>query len=225
MGTAGDDLMLAQARKIVAGEEEAGGSALLPISGGGRCHTLAPTLSAGSCVRRIITSGSGWKVPDTAAVGHNTSVGPRLDARGKGRFMCADRLSPEARSRLMSRVRGRDTGPERALRRLLTDLGYRYRLQYKRVPGRPDVALPGRRKVIWMHGCFWHSHPGCPKATVPKSRTEYWTAKLEDNRRRDTAVQEGARRLGWDTLVVWECELSDRDGLTKRLTRFLDGVH
>ncbi len=92
-----------------------------------------------------------------------------------------DTLTPAQRSALMARVRNRDTGPERALRRLLTDMGYRYRLHYQRVPGRPDIAFPGRRKVIWVHGCFWHRHPGCPKATLPKSRQEFWIPKLAAN--------------------------------------------
>ncbi len=135
--------------------------------------------------------------------------------------VCADTLTPEERSERMSRIRRRDTGPERALRGLLTDLGYRYRLQYGKVPGRPDIALPGRRKVIWMHGCFWHQHPGCPKATVPKSRREFWVPKLEGNRRRDLAAEAEARRQGWDTLVVWECELRDPGRLKKRLKNFL----
>ena len=125
----------------------------------------------------------------------------------------------------MSRVRNRDTAPERALRRLLTDMGYRYRLQYKRVPGRPDIAFPGRRKVIWVHGCFWHGHPGCPKGTLPKSRQDFWVPKLEGNRSRDIAVQAEAQRLGWQTLVVWECELRQQDGLNDRLSRFLESGH
>ena len=136
--------------------------------------------------------------------------------------MCADKLSRPERSSLMSRVQNRDTAPERALRRLLTDMGYRYRLQYKRVPGRPDIAFPGRRKVIWVHGCFWHGHPGCPKGTLPKSRQDFWVPKLEGNRSRDIAVQAEAQRLGWQTLVVWECELRQQDGLNDRLSRFLE---
>jgi DNA mismatch endonuclease (patch repair protein) len=170
-------------------------------------------------------------LPDTA----NLLFGPRA-ARGCQCYrssraailptgqgsVCADRLSPSARSRLMSRVRSKDTGPEIAIRRLLTELGYRYRLQYKRVPGRPDIAFPGRRKVIWVHGCFWHQHPGCPRATLPKSRREFWIPKLEGNRRRDLALQAEVRKLGWDTLVAWECELRDRDQLARRLRKFLD---
>lgn len=122
----------------------------------------------------------------------------------------------------MSRIRGRDTGPERALRRLLTDMGYRYRLQYQRVPGRPDIALPGRRKVIWVHGCFWHRHPGCPKATLPKSRRDFWIPKLAANRHRDLVAQAEAEELGWDTLVVWECELRDPNRVVQELRNFLD---
>ena len=138
--------------------------------------------------------------------------------------MCADVMSPTDRSRLMSRIRGRDTGPERAVRRLLTDLGYRYRLQYRRLPGRPDIAFPGRRKAIWVHGCFWHQHPGCPKATLPKSRPEFWIPKLDGNRRRDRAVQAEAAKLGWDTLVVWECELRDPGSVAERLAQFVTGA-
>ena len=123
----------------------------------------------------------------------------------------------------MSRVRGRDTAPEHALRRILTELGYRYRLHYERVPGRPDIALPGRRKVIWVHGCFWHQHPGCPKAALPKSRREFWVAKLEGNRRRDLTVQAEAQELGWDAFVAWECELRQPSSLIERLGQFLGG--
>lgn len=122
----------------------------------------------------------------------------------------------------MARVRSRDTGPERALRRLLTDLGYRYRLHYQSAPGRPDVAFPGRRRAIWIHGCFWHQHPGCPRGRPPKSRLEFWIPKLEANRKRDLAVEAEARRLGWDTLVVWECELRDHEELKRHLIQFLE---
>lgn len=135
--------------------------------------------------------------------------------------MCADVLSPKQRSDLMSRVRGRDTGPEKALRRILTDLGFRYRLQYEKAPGRPDVAFPGLRKLIWVHGCFWHRHPGCPKATMPKTRQDYWIPKLQANRERDLAVEAAAQASGWKTLIIWECEMSDDRDLARRLVRFL----
>lgn len=137
--------------------------------------------------------------------------------------MCADTLSPTERSQRMSLIRSRDTGPERVLRRLLTDMGYRYRLQYDRVPGRPDVAFPGRRKVIWIHGCFWHRHPGCKNARIPKSRREFWVPKLVGNRRRDLATRAAAERAGWRTFVAWECDLSNPDQLSQRIKEFLDG--
>ena len=124
----------------------------------------------------------------------------------------------------MSRIKGQDTGPERAVRRLLTDMGFRYRLQYSKVPGRPDIAFPGKRKVIWVNGCFWHQHPGCPNATMPKSRQEFWLPKLEGNRRRDLKVQAQVQELGWSYHVVWECELRDQSSLVERLSRFLDGL-
>ena len=122
----------------------------------------------------------------------------------------------------MSLIRDRDTGPEREVRRLLTALGYRYRLQYGKLPGRPDVAFPGRRKALWVHGCFWHRHPGCKLARLPKSRQEFWTAKLEGNRARDQRVQAEVSELGWRTTTVWECELRDRDKLSAKLQAFLD---
>ena len=136
--------------------------------------------------------------------------------------MCADRLSPSERSALMSRVRSRGTAPERSLRRLLTDMGYRYRLQYRLLPGRPDIAFPGRRKVIWVHGCFWHRHEGCPRAALPKSREDFWVPKLEGNRQRDRAVEEEVQSRGWDTLVVWECELRDGGQLVQKLRGFIE---
>ncbi len=136
--------------------------------------------------------------------------------------VCPDTLSPTERSKRMSLVRSRDTRPEREVRRLLTGLGYRYRLQYGKLPGRPDFAFPGRRKVLWVHGCFWHRHSGCKLARLPKSRQEFWVAKLEGNRERDQRVQAEVRAMGWHTSTVWECELRDRERLSKRLKRFLD---
>lgn len=125
----------------------------------------------------------------------------------------------------MSRVRGRDTGPERAVRSLLAALGYRYRLQYGKLPGQPDIAFPGRRKVVWVHGCFWHRHPGCSLARLPKSRLEFWEPKLEANLERDHKVQAMVTALGWSCLVVWECQLKDAAALEERLTQFLGPAH
>lgn len=131
-----------------------------------------------------------------------------------------DSLSPTERSERMSRVKSRDTKPEMAVRRLVFSLGYRYRL-HGRLPGRPDLVFAGRRKVIFVHGCFWHRHRGCPNCRLPKSRLEFWRPKLEANRKRDGANQRRLRRLGWSVLVVWECELSDATHLTNRIRKFL----
>src|SRR5262245_30962610 len=97
----------------------------------------------------------------------------------------ADPLSPEMRSAFMARIRGVDTQPELVVRRLLHGMGYRYRLHYSKLPGRPDLAFPSRRKVIFVHGCFWHSHEQCEFARVPKTRPDYWLAKFERNKARD----------------------------------------
>jgi DNA mismatch endonuclease, patch repair protein len=131
-----------------------------------------------------------------------------------------DRLDPIQRSRLMSRIRRSDTKPERVVRSLLHALGYRFRTQLKGVPGRPDVAFPRRRKAILVHGCFWHQHAGCRHAGVPATRTEFWQAKFERNRERDERLLRAAEALGWEMLVVWECETKAVD-LDRRLKGFL----
>ena len=136
-----------------------------------------------------------------------------------------DTLSPAARSERMSRVRGKDTKPELAVRRLVHGLGYRYRLHRRDLPGVPDLVFPGRRKAIFVHGCFWHRHPdpSCRLARLPKSRQEFWITKLENNRARDLRQQEQLAALGWKTLVMWECELRDREKLETTITTFLGG--
>ena len=126
-----------------------------------------------------------------------------------------------ARSRLMSRIRRADTKPERVVRSLLHSLGYRFRIQIKGVPGRPDVAFPGRRKAVMVHGCFWHQHPGCAHARLPATRSSFWAQKFERNRERDARLQAAAGSQGWQVLVVWECETKDRNELERRLTAFI----
>lgn len=133
-----------------------------------------------------------------------------------------DPLTPIERSERMGRVRRNDTKPERTVRRVLTRLGYRYRLQYKKLPGCPDIAFPGRRKVIWVHGCFWHRHTGCALARIPKTRVGFWLKKLEGNRVRDKRHQMEIARLGWEYIIVWECELRDFDSLASKLEGFLE---
>jgi DNA mismatch endonuclease (patch repair protein) len=128
---------------------------------------------------------------------------------------------PEFRSRLMARIRQQGTRPEMIVRRILTALGYRYRLNRRDLPGSPDIAFQGRRKVLFVHGCFWHSHSGCRFATVPKTRTEYWTEKLASNRRRDARLEQALRDAGWQVAVVWECETKFPVELAGRLDLFL----
>jgi DNA mismatch endonuclease (patch repair protein) len=121
----------------------------------------------------------------------------------------------------MSSVGTKDTGPELLLRRLLHKAGYRYRLHSTNLPGRPDIAFPGRRKAIFVHGCFWHSH-GCPKGKPPKSRGEYWEPKLKANRERDDLRLRQLDELGWSSMVVWQCELQDAESAFTRVREFLD---
>lgn len=132
-----------------------------------------------------------------------------------------DTLSPEERSERMSRVRGSDTKPELAVRRLIHSLGYRYRLHDRSLPGIPDIVFPKRRKVIFVHGCFWHRHPNCKLARLPKSRREFWIPKLEANAKRDAQHLARLAAMGWQAMVVWECEVRGDPGLSERITLFL----
>lgn len=133
----------------------------------------------------------------------------------------ADTRTPEQRRRIMQSVKTKDTGPELAVRKLLFAHGYRYRLHRRDLPGKPDIVLPGRRKAIFVHGCFWHGH-ACGKGKLAKSRTDYWGAKLEANRGRDKRNLRQLRSLGWEALVIWQCELSDAARITSRLKAFVE---
>jgi DNA mismatch endonuclease (patch repair protein) len=123
----------------------------------------------------------------------------------------------------MRRVRGKDTGPELMVRHLVHGMGYRYRLHRRDLPGCPDLVFATRCKVIFVHGCFWHRHgdSGCKLARLPKSRLEFWLPKLEANRARDARNQNRIRSMGWDFLVIWECQLADRASLEEGIRRFL----
>jgi DNA mismatch endonuclease (patch repair protein) len=132
----------------------------------------------------------------------------------------ADTRTKEQRSRIMKSVGARDTGPELTVRRLLHRLGYRYRLHARDLPGRPDIIFPGRRKVIFIHGCFWHGH-GCGKGKLPKSRAEYWTAKIKGNRDRDARAVARLEDAGWQSLSVWQCELKSLEKIDRALREFL----
>ncbi|MDO8900527.1 MAG: very short patch repair endonuclease [Phenylobacterium sp.] len=132
-----------------------------------------------------------------------------------------DRLSPERRSANMRAIRSRNTKPEIIVRSAAFRAGYRYRLHDRGLPGSPDLVFPKRRKVIFVHGCFWHSHEGCAKAYRPKSRAAFWSEKFRKNRERDGRVLLAVNALGWEALVVWECEAVDSEVLRRRLVDFL----
>ena len=127
----------------------------------------------------------------------------------------------DAIRRTMQSNRGKDTAPERALRSLVHSIGYRFRKHVRGLPGTPDLVFPARRKAVWLHGCFWHSHPGCRFATVPRTRADYWVPKLEQNRARDAQHAARLHDMGWETLVVWECELVDLARVKATLKHFL----
>jgi DNA mismatch endonuclease (patch repair protein) len=134
----------------------------------------------------------------------------------------ADKISAERRSANMRRIRSKDTSPEIALRSLIHRLGYRFRLHHKDLPGKPDLVFPSRRKVVFVHGCFWHQHPECREGKVPGSRLEYWGPKLQRNRERDAEAQASLKGQGWHCLVVWECEMKHPAAVTKRVKQFLN---
>src|SRR5262249_9171635 len=123
--------------------------------------------------------------------------------------------------RRMSSIRKTNTVPELVVRRLVHRLGFRFRIHRKDLPGTPDLVFPRLRKVIFVHGCFWHQHRGCPSATKPSVRGEYWLPKLDRNKRRDVRVVAELTEMGWDSLVIWECETKDLDKITHAVQRFL----
>lgn len=134
-----------------------------------------------------------------------------------------DTLKPAERSARMAMVRGRDSKPEMLVRRLVHAMGFRYRLHDRRLPGSPDLVFPRLRKVIFVHGCFWHRHPDpeCKLARMPKSRLDFWEPKLQGNRERDLRFQVKLEALGWQIFVVWECRMRDKEQLENDLRMFL----
>ena len=129
--------------------------------------------------------------------------------------------NPETRSRIMRAVKGEDTTPELAVRRLIFAMGYRFRLHRKDLPGKPDLVFPGKQKVIFVNGCFWHGH-GCARgARLPKTNADYWRSKIARNRFRDAANTEDLKSQSWRVATVWECELRELTRLRLRLARFL----
>lgn len=132
-----------------------------------------------------------------------------------------DTLSREERSARMRLIHSKDTKPEKALRSALHRAGFRFRLHARHLPGSPDMVFPGRRKVIFVHGCFWHSHRCQGPSRKPKSNLEYWIPKLERTRKRDAMNRRRLTALGWRSLTIWECELREIDKALRKATRFL----
>lgn len=133
----------------------------------------------------------------------------------------ADHLSRAKRSRNMAAIRSVNTRPEMIVRRIVHQLGYRYRLHDPKLPGKPDLVFPSRHKALFVHGCFWHRHTKCGRASIPKTRTEFWEAKLTANVVRDRRTRRQLRQMGWNVLTAWQCELKNLDRLTERLNDFL----
>ena len=133
-----------------------------------------------------------------------------------------DRLTRKRRSALMSRIRGKDTAPEKILRSALHKAGYRYTIHVRELSGCPDIVFPRRKKLIFVHGCFWHSHVSCRLGILPKSNLAYWRPKLRGNVRRDERNIRKLRRQGWSVLVVWQCNLKNLEACMSRVTRFLE---
>lgn len=132
-----------------------------------------------------------------------------------------DIVSISQRSHIMSLVRAKNTRPEMTVRRLLHSMGYRYRLHGKKLPGKPDLVFAGRRKVIFIHGCFWHRHENCTFAGLPKSNRDFWREKFDRNIARDRANCIRLREEGWKVLVIWQCELQDVEAVRRKAVRFL----
>lgn len=132
-------------------------------------------------------------------------------------------VSAETRSRIMRAVKGRDTGPELVVRRLVFGMGFRYRLHRTDLPGKPDLAFVGRHKVIFVHGCFWHGHECARGAREPKANKEYWVAKIARNKERDRRNLASLRSQGWESFIIWECELKELAIVRDRLAVFLKG--
>lgn len=130
-----------------------------------------------------------------------------------------DIVPKDVRSRMMSRIGGKNTRPERAVRSCLHRMGYRFRLHRKDLPGRPDIVLPRHTIVLFVHGCFWHRHPGCKYAYRPKSNVPFWKEKFRKNIARDRRNESALRKLGWRVIIIWECETGNAARLSRKLSR------
>lgn len=136
----------------------------------------------------------------------------------------SDRISKELRSENMRRIRSKNMKPEMIVRRLVHGMGYRYRLHRRDLPGKPDLVFSSRRKVIFVHGCFWHQHsdPACLDGRMPKSNKQYWSKKLNRNKKRDKETEERLIAEGWEKLIIWECAVKDTRTLENVISEFLE---
>jgi DNA mismatch endonuclease (patch repair protein) len=130
-----------------------------------------------------------------------------------------DHLNPDRRSWNMAQIRSRDTAPEMRVRRIAHGLGYRYRLHCRHLPGTPDLVFPRYRFVLFVHGCFWHRHKGCPLATMPKTRVDFWRRKFLENINRDRQVAAAIRKAGWRRAVIWQCQTKNPEVIEKFLLK------
>src|SRR5882724_4076962 len=133
----------------------------------------------------------------------------------------ADVFSPEKRSAIMAQIRSENTTPELIVRKLVHSLGYRFRLHQRNLPGKPDIVLPRHQKIILIHGCFWHGHARCSRATIPTSNVIFWKKKILGNKIRDGIVTRTLIHSGWRVLVVWQCQTRNLGKLSNRLETFL----
>ena len=132
-----------------------------------------------------------------------------------------DIMTPEKRSRLMARIKGRDTRPELVVRRTAHAMGFRFRLHRRDLPGRPDLVFPKLRLALFVHGCFWHMHEGCRHSRVPETNRDFWSEKLSGNASRDRRVQSQLEAAGWRVGIIWECQIAHETALRERLSALL----
>ena len=135
-----------------------------------------------------------------------------------------DTRNKEERSKIMAAVHSKDTGPEMLVRRYLWSKGLRYRVHAANIPGRPDIAVRRHKLAIFVHGCFWHGHQGCPRGRLPKSRLDYWGPKIDANKKRDAAIEEQLKREGWHQLVVWECQIRTQQAAATALPQLWNDI-
>jgi DNA mismatch endonuclease (patch repair protein) len=135
-----------------------------------------------------------------------------------------DIYSQKKRSEIMSKISGKDTKPEILVRKFLFSKGFRYRVNDKQYPGSPDIVLPKFKTAIFIHGCFWHGHPGCKASRLPETRKEFWEKKINDTKLRDKRKTGALEKMGWNTIVIWQCEITNTENRQKRMESLLEEI-